>query len=58
MNYIGMLEKTISVVREEMKSGKSLEQIKNANILEEWSECGKFFSFITKDTWIEQIYLS
>jgi glyoxylase-like metal-dependent hydrolase (beta-lactamase superfamily II) len=57
-NYIEMLEKTISKVTGEMRLGKSLEQIQNADVLKEWSEWGKFFSFITKETWIEQIYLS
>jgi hypothetical protein len=41
-----------------MKKFIALQQMQNANVLEEWSSRGKFFSFITKDTWIEQIYQS
>jgi hypothetical protein len=47
-----MPEKTISLVTGKMKSGKSLQRIQNANVLDEWSNWGKFLSFITKDTWI------
>lgn len=58
MNYIEMLEKTISNVTGEMKAGKNLQQIQNANVLNEWSKWGTFFSFITKESWIEQIFQS
>jgi glyoxylase-like metal-dependent hydrolase (beta-lactamase superfamily II) len=56
-DHVGANE-LFSKVTGEMSSGKSLEQLQNADVLKEWSEWGKFFSFITKETWIEQIYLS
>lgn len=56
--YIGLLEETIEVVRSKMKSGWSLEKIQSSDVLKKWDQWGHFFPFITKDTWIEQIYLS
>jgi len=57
-NYIEMVETTIGIVRKEMTAGKSLEEIQKADVLKNWSEWGKFFEFITKDSWIEDIFLS
>jgi len=56
--YIGMLDTTIGLVREEMVKGKTLQKIKNDDVLADWGEWGRFFPFITKESWIEQIYLS
>jgi len=56
--YISMIEETIKVVRKRMDSGKTLQEIKDADVLKKWGNWGEFFPFITKDTWIEQIYLS
>jgi glyoxylase-like metal-dependent hydrolase (beta-lactamase superfamily II) len=56
--YISMVEETIKVVRKRMDSGKTLQEIKDADVLKKWGNWGEFFPFITKDTWIEQIYLS
>jgi glyoxylase-like metal-dependent hydrolase (beta-lactamase superfamily II) len=56
--YIKMLETTIDIVRAEMNSGNSLEEIMDADLLKDFGQWGKFFDFITKETWIEQIYLS
>ena len=56
--YIAILEETIEIVRKKMKSGKSLQEIQAADVLKKWGKWGQFFPFITKDSWIEQIYLS
>ena len=57
-NYIEMLETTIELVKVEMEKGKNLENIKNSDILNDFGQWGKFFDFITKETWIEQIHAS
>ena len=56
--YIRMLETTIALVRSEMKSGESLEEIKDSDPLKDYSQWGQFFAFITEESWIEQIYQS
>ena len=53
-----MLEETTLLVRQEMDSGKDLETIKAEDILGEWESWGKAIPFITKDSWIEQIWFS
>ena len=56
--YINMLEMTIALVRAEMKAGKSMDEIKNSKPLEAYQQWGKFFPFITTESWITQIYQS
>jgi len=56
--YINMLETTIELVKAEMKNGKDLDEIKDSDLLKDFAQWGKFFTFITQETWIEQIYLS
>ena len=53
-----MLETTIGMVRDEMKSGKSLDDIKDSKLLKDYQDWGKFFAFISSESWIEQIYQS
>lgn len=48
------LEETIKVIEKEKNKGKSLEQLQEANILEEWADYG--WDFISVDRWIETIY--
>jgi glyoxylase-like metal-dependent hydrolase (beta-lactamase superfamily II) len=56
--YIRMLEQTSQVVWKEMKSGKSMEEIKSAAVLSTWDSWGSSIPFITTDSWIEQIWFS
>ncbi len=56
--YIAMVEETVNVVRKKMKPGRSLQEIQAANLLEKWEGWGKFFPFISTETWVEQIYHS
>ena len=52
------METTIGLVRDEMNSGKSLDDIKDSKLLKDYQDWGKFFSFISSESWIEQIYQS
>lgn len=56
--YIRMLEETIGLVRTEMKTGKSLDEIKDSKPLGAYQQWGKFFPFISSESWITQIYQS
>jgi hypothetical protein len=56
-NYIDMVETTIGIVRKEMAAGKSLKEIQNADVLKDWGDWAAFFEFITKESWIKDIYL-
>ena len=53
-----MLQTTIDLVRKEMKAGKSVQEMKDAKILEKWESWGEFLSFLNTDYWIESIYKS
>ena len=56
--YRQMLLATIEKVRAEMESGKTIEDMKTSNVLEEWESWGEFLSFLNTDYWIESIYNS
>lgn len=56
--YIGLLEDSIELVRKKMNSGWSLERIQEADVLKKYDKFGQYLPFITKESWIEQIYLS
>ncbi len=51
--FHGMLISTIETVREAIKDGKSLEEMQQEGILDEWEDWGKHF---TCDMWIETIF--
>lgn len=53
--YHQMLLTTIQIVRLEMKKGKSVEEIKSANVLERWKSWGEFLTFLNTDYWIGAI---
>lgn len=57
-DYISMLKITIDLVRAEMNAGKNLQEIKESDVLTDFEQWGKFFPFITKESWIGQIYAS
>lgn len=56
--YIALLEDSVDLVRKKMKSGWSLQRIQQADVLEKYEKFGQYFPFISKESWIEQIYLS
>jgi len=56
--YIALLEETVEIVRKKMKSGWSLQKIQQEDVLKKYGRFGQYLPFITKESWIEQIYLS
>ena len=57
-DYRQMLRTTLAIVHEQMKKGKSLEQIKEAKVLRKWESWGEFLTFLNCETWIESIFTS
>jgi len=53
--YAGMVERTTDIVRKEKQKGKSLKEIQDRNVLEEYKEYAVSFSC---NDWIEYIYKS
>jgi glyoxylase-like metal-dependent hydrolase (beta-lactamase superfamily II) len=54
--YLAMLEETVGIVRDRIRQGQSLEQIKAAGLPERWKASGT--GFVPTDRWIETIYQS
>ncbi|HEV2860006.1 MAG TPA: MBL fold metallo-hydrolase [Pyrinomonadaceae bacterium] len=54
--YHGMLQETTSLIRERMRQGKTLEQIKAEGLPEKWRTWGT--GFINTDRWIETVHRS
>ena len=54
--YRQMLRETIKRVRAEMEKGKTVEDMKKMNVLQDWESWGEFLSFLNTDYWIESIY--
>ena len=57
-DYRNMLSDTIEIVREGMKSGKSIEDMRQEDVLKDYESWGVFLEFLNTDTWIEFIYRS
>lgn len=57
-DYREMLSDTIKIVREGMKSGKSIEDMRQEDVLKDYESWGVFLEFLNTDTWIEFIYQS
>jgi cyclase len=56
--YRQMLRETIEKVKAEMEKGKTIEDMKRMNVLQDWESWGEFLSFLNTDYWIESIYKS
>jgi glyoxylase-like metal-dependent hydrolase (beta-lactamase superfamily II) len=54
--YRAMLLETIEVVRKHMKAGKTVEQMRRENVLEEWESWGEFIPNLSTDYWITVVY--
>ncbi|MFQ6112922.1 MAG: MBL fold metallo-hydrolase [bacterium] len=54
--YYRMLKETTGLISQRMESGKSLDQIKQEGLPEEWQSWG--WQFISADRWIEIVYNS
>jgi cyclase len=57
-DYRNMLSDTIKIVRKGMKSGKSMEDMIQEDVLKDYKSWGVFLEFLNTDTWIEFIYQS
>jgi len=54
-----MLRKTVEIIGNEMKAGKSAEEMKNEKILEEWKSWNsKSYDWLNVDFWIDTVYES
>ena len=56
--YIDMVETTMKIIKGEMDKGKSLKEIQDEDVLKDWSEWGTFFTYINKNSWIDNVYAS
>lgn len=54
--YYRLFRETTSLVTEQMHSGKSLDEIKETGLQQEWESWSWFL--VTPETWIETIYRS
>ncbi|HLM56745.1 MAG TPA: MBL fold metallo-hydrolase [Pyrinomonadaceae bacterium] len=54
--YHGMLQETTGLIRERMRQGKTLEQIKAEGLPEKWKAWGT--GFISTDRWVETVHRS
>ncbi len=50
--YVAMLDATMMIVRSELQEGKTLEEMQEENVLEDWEDWGRHVSC---DMWIETI---
>ncbi|UCE60519.1 MAG: MBL fold metallo-hydrolase [Phycisphaerales bacterium] len=55
-DYRAMLLKTIGAVNQQIKAGKSVEQMQQEDVLGEWESWGDFLRFLNTDNWIRAIY--
>ena len=55
-SYHRMLQQTTDIVRQKIKAGKTLDQIKTEGLPDEWKPWGE--GFIKTDRWVETIYRS
>jgi len=55
--YKDMIEKTLAIIENEIKKGKSLEQMQQDDILKDWKKWnGVLFKELDANTWITMIY--
>ena len=57
-NYQKMLLTTIEIVRNQMKSGKSIEQMRTEKVLKDYETWNTFIPFLSTDYWIQAVYNS
>lgn len=55
-DYRKMLEDTIEIVKKGMQAGKSVEEMKREDVLEDYKSWGVFLDFLDTDYWITSIY--
>jgi hypothetical protein len=52
--FVSMMKDTLAVIEQNMKQGKSLDQMKQAKVLANWEKWKG--DFVNTDAWIETIY--
>ncbi|MCP4727981.1 MAG: MBL fold metallo-hydrolase, partial [bacterium] len=57
-DYQDMLKTTVEIITEEMKKGKSVEEIKEDRVLRDYESYSIFLDFLNTNTWIETVYRS
>ena len=57
-DYRKMLVDTIKIVQKGMKAGKSMEDMKKEDVLNDYKSWGVFLEFLDTDSWIASIYNS
>lgn len=55
-NYQRMLLGTIEIVRNHMKAGKSVEQMRSEKVLKDYETWNTFIPFLNTDYWIQAVY--
>ena len=58
VNYQQMLVSSIEIVRNNMKAGKSVKEIRRENVLKDFKKWNSFIYFLNTDYWIEAVYNS
>lgn len=55
-SFVKLLRETSAVVERELAAGRTLDELKKANVLEPWAKYGG--DFITTELWLETLYVS
>jgi glyoxylase-like metal-dependent hydrolase (beta-lactamase superfamily II) len=58
VNYQRMLQSSIELVRNRMRAGKSVKEMRREKVLEDYEKWGSFIYFLNADYWIEAVYNS
>lgn len=58
VEYRTMLQTTIDVVVDQRQAGKTLEELQQDCVLNDWGSWGRFLRSVTTGDWIETIYLN
>ncbi len=57
-NYQKMLVSSIEIVKNHMKAGKSVQEMRREDVLKDFKKWNSFISFLDTDYWIEAVYNS
>jgi glyoxylase-like metal-dependent hydrolase (beta-lactamase superfamily II) len=54
--YRAMLLETIGVVKKHMQAGKTVEEMRQEELLKKWDTWGEFLRFLSTDYWIQAVH--
>jgi hypothetical protein len=54
--YRAMLLETIGVVKKQVQAGKTVEEMRQEEILKKWDSWGEFLRFLNTDYWIQAVH--